>query len=149
VAAALVGAIGLSACEPAAETPAPEAAAPAKPRSLARSAQMYAGQEAIHSVESGVLEMDDGVLILKVKGSTASAGWTDPAFLPRIYAAAPKDGIYEVDVIATTPGAGAAQAVTPIEFERAWTGYPKDRLKGVKFMSKTNEVVAMLPTAGS
>ncbi|WP_395670985.1 hypothetical protein [Phenylobacterium sp.] len=146
LAAVLTGALGLVACEPAPEAEAP-AAAPAKPRSLARSAQMYAGQEAIQSVESGALEMDNGVLILKVKGSAPTAGYTDAAFLPRIYAAAPKDGIYEVDVIATKPAGAAAQVVTPIEVERAWSGYPKDRLKGVKFMSKTNEVVAMLPAA--
>jgi hypothetical protein len=144
LAAAVTGSLALAACEPAADVPAAEPVA-AKPKSLARSAPMYAGQEAIHSVETGAVEIDDGVLILKVKGATASPGYTDAAFLPRVYAAAPKDGVYEVDVIATTPPAGAAQAITPIEVERAWANYPKDRLKGVKFMSKTNDVVAMLP----
>ncbi|WP_374470639.1 hypothetical protein [Phenylobacterium sp.] len=146
IAALLTGGVALSGCEGSKS----EAAAPApaaKPKSLARPAQMYAGQEQILSVSKGELEMDGGKLILKVEGATPAAGYTDAAFLPRIYAAQPKDGIYEVDVIATRPEGAAAQAVTPIEVERAWAGYPKDRLKGVKFMAKTNEVVAMLPAA--
>ncbi|HVI31492.1 hypothetical protein [Phenylobacterium sp.] len=141
----LAGGVALSGCEQSAsEAAAPPA--PAKPKSLARPAQMYAGQDQILSIDKGELEFDQsGKLILKVEGKAPTAGWSDAAFLPRIYAAAPKDGIYEVDVIATKPEGAAAQAVTPIEAERAWTGFPRDRLKGVKFMSKTNEVVAMLP----
>jgi hypothetical protein len=146
LAALLAGGVALSGCEQSKS----EAAAPAPPpkaKSLARSAQMYAGQEPIHSVSTGELELHEGKLILKVAGATASAGYSDAAFLPRIYAAQPKDGIYEVDVIATRPEGGSGQAVTPIEVERAWTGYPKERLKGVKFISRTNEVVVMLQEA--
>ena len=54
-------------------------------------------------------------------------------------------------MVATKPSAGAAAAPTAIEVEKAWGGYPEGRLKGVKFMTKTNEMVAMLPApkAGS
>ena len=72
--------------------------------------------------------------------------WDSPSRLAgRIYAAAPKDGIYEVDVVATKPAGAGASAAAPIVIEHAWSGYPEGRLKGVKFISKTNEMVAMLP----
>ncbi|HEY8614795.1 hypothetical protein [Phenylobacterium sp.] len=148
MAALLAGGVALAGCE-GSKSEAAAPAAPVKPKSLARPAQMYAGQEQILSVSAGEVEVDSGKLILKVAGATPSAGYTDAAFLPRIYAAPPKDGVYEVDVIATRPEGAATQAVTSIEVERAWAGYPKERLKGVKFMTKTNEVVAMLPAAAA
>jgi hypothetical protein len=127
-----------------------EVAAPVK-KSTARPRQLYAGQEQILSVESAALEMDRGSLVLKVAGKAPGAGYTDAAFVPRIYPAAPKDGIYEVDVVATKPATPKAAGAAPIEVEKAWEGFPKDRLKGVKFMTQTNEVTAMLPAekAGS
>lgn len=146
IAALAMACAALAGCEQS-KSEAATAPPPAKTRSLARPAQMYAGQEQILSVQSGTLDMDQGKLVLKVDGQAAAPGYSDAAFLPRIYAAAPKDGIYEVDVIATTPKGAVAPAPTPIEVEKAWPGYPQGRLKGVKFMTKTNEVVAMLPAA--
>jgi len=108
---------------------------------------MYAGQEQIQSLQAGSVELaEDGVLKLKVTGTTSSPGWTDTAFLPRIYAASPPDGIYEVDVIATKPTQPTAQTPTPIEVAGAWDRYKDGRVKGVKFISKTNEIVAMAPS---
>lgn len=144
IAALVFGCAALAGCEQS-KSEAATVAPPAKTRSLARPAQMYAGQEQILSARSGTLAMEQGKLVLKVEGEAAGAGYSDAAFLPRVYAAAPKDGIYEVDVIATKPATPAAAAPTPIEVEKAWPGYPEGRLKGVKFMTKTNEVVAMLP----
>jgi hypothetical protein len=147
IAALLTSCVAVSGCE-GSKSEAAAPVAPAKPKSLARPAQLYAGQEQILSVSSGAIELHDGKLILKVEGATPTPGYTDAAFLPRIYAAQPKDGVYEVDVIATKPTDAQTQAVTEIEVERAWSGFPKERLKGVKFMTQTNEVVAMLPAAG-
>lgn len=145
MAAGLVACLGLAACEgqvsqAEAETPAPE-----KKKSLARPAQMYAGQEQILSVESGtVAPSPNGGVIITAKGATASAGWSDAAFLPRIYAATPPDGIYEVDLIATKPTGAAAEVVTPVEIKGEWNRYTDGRVKGVRFITKTNEVTAML-----
>ena len=36
-------------------------------------------------------------------------------------------------------------APTPIQVKKGWSPYPAEHLKGVKFISKTNAVVAMLP----
>ena len=126
------------------------AEAPPK-KSLARPAPMYAGQEQVLSVQAGDVEVGhSGGLNLSAKATASSAGWTAPAFLPRIYAAQPADGIYEVDVIATAPAAPGAQAATPIDVSGHWNRYSDGRVKGIKFMSKTNEVTVMVPaTSGS
>ena len=148
IAAGLVACMALAACEQSSsQASTTETVAPPAKKSLARPRQLYAGQEQLLSVDKAAVELDQGALVLKVEAQAPGAGYTDAAFVPRIYAAAPKDGVYEVDVVATKPAAGGAPAATPIKVERAWGGYPEGRLKGVKFITKTNEVVAMLPAA--
>ncbi len=141
--------LSLTACE-GQVSEAEATAAPPPKKSLARPAPMYAGQEQVLSVQSGDVEVGHtGGLNLSAKATAASAGWTAPAFLPRIYAAQPADGIYEVDVIATAPSAPGAQAATPIDVSGHWNRYTDGRVKGIKFMSKTNEVTVMLPAAAT
>lgn len=148
--AALAAAFVLTACgqqgDKAAETT--EAAAPAK-KFFGRQRQMYQGQEAIQRVDSGTVAVSETPqnLILTVSGVAAGPGYTRGSFLPRINPAAPKDGVYEVDVVADKPAAGAAPAPTPIEIKGEWPGYPAERLKGVRFISATNDITVMLPAA--
>jgi len=59
----------------------------------------------------------------------------------------PPDGVYEVDVVAQKP-ATADATPTPVEVQGGWSQYTDGRVKGLKFISKTNEVVAMLPEPG-
>lgn len=148
LAAGIAAAIGLAACQQS-SSQADETAPPPK-KDLGRSRMMYQGQEPIVKVDSATVETSKSgdSLILKATGSAAGAGYTDAQFLPRIYPAPPPDGIYEVDVVATKP-AGAAAAPTPIEVKGEWSSYPKDHLKGVRFMAKTNAVEAALPTAAT
>ncbi|WP_309604112.1 hypothetical protein [Phenylobacterium sp.] len=142
VATSLAALIGLAACDSKPET----VAAPAAPKYLARSQQMYAGQEMIDKVDAGTIAAGPaGSLTMAVSGSVGGAGYTNQAFLKRINAGPPKDGVYEVDVVADKPAAASAAGVTPIEVKGAWQPYPADHLKGVRFISKTNSVVAMLP----
>jgi len=143
MAAGLVACLGLAGCGEAEE----EVAAPPPPKkSMARVAPMYAGQEPILSVQSGsVTPSPDGGVILKASGMAAGPGWSDPAFLPRIYPATPEDGVYEIDIIATKPTTPAGETPTAIEAEGAWNRYTDGRVKGVKFMTKTNELTVMLP----
>jgi hypothetical protein len=142
LAAGLFAVLGLSACDSAK----PEApAAPVAPKYVGRSQQMYAGQEMISKVNTASIKVGKaGTLEMVASGTAAAPGYTKTGFLPRINAGAPKDGIYEVDVVGDKPAA-AAPAETPIEVKGAWTGYSVEHLKGVKFISKTNSVVAMLP----
>ncbi|WP_372782831.1 hypothetical protein [Phenylobacterium sp.] len=144
MAASLAALIGLSACDTKEEAAAP----PPPPKSMARPQQMYAGQEQIAKIDSAAIKVSEpGKLQMTAAGSVGMAGYKNAAFLPRINAAPPKDGVYEVDVVADKPAAPGAAAVTPIEIKKAWAGYPADHLKGVKFFAKTNSVVAMLPAS--
>lgn len=141
LAAGLFAALGLSACDTKPEAP----AAPAAPKYVGRSQQMYAGQEMISKVATATIKVAKDGLEMQANGTAAAPGYTKSGFLNRINAGAPKDGIYEVDVVADKPASPAAAVETPIVVKGAWSSYPKDNLKGVKFISKTNSVVAMLP----
>lgn len=142
LAAGLVAAIGLSACEQKAET----AAAPAAPKYVGRSQTMYQGQELISKVDTATVALGkNGSIEMTVNGSVPMAGYKNPGFLKRILYEAPKDGIYEMDVVADRPATGAA-AVTPIEVKGPWE-HPSEGVKGVRFIAKDNSVVAMLPAA--
>lgn len=146
LAAGAIACLSLSACnqKPAAEaTAAPAAEAPKK--SLARQAPFYAGQENVLSVASGKVTADaGGGLNLEAKASTDGSGWTQVGFLPRIYAATPPDGIYEVDVVGQKPAAAGKPGPTPVDVKSGWDRYKDGRVKGVKFISKTNDVVVMV-----
>ena len=127
-----------------------QATAPVPKKSLARMAPLYAGQEQIQSITTASVTTDaGGGMDLKASGVAAGPGYTQVGFLPRIYAASPPDGIYEVDVVAQAPATPGAAAATPVQAQGAWDKYKDGRVKGVKFISKTNEVVAMLPAGGA
>jgi hypothetical protein len=144
VAAGLVALLGLSACE----QPKEEAATPAPVKYFGRQQQLYAGQEQLQSVASAAISVDkSGALEMTANASAPGAGYTNLGFLRRIYAAQPKDGIYELDVVGDKPAGAGAQVVTPVEVKGAWETYPKERLKGVRLITKTGNVVAMLPPA--
>ena len=145
----LAAALGLAACSGSSsnDQAAGDQAAPPK-HSLAHQAQLYQGQEQVTKVSDASIEVSkSGSLLMKATGETPAAGYTDQGFLKRIYAAPPPDGIYEFDAVATKPTNPAAQVITKIEIKGDWKEYPKDKLKGVKFIAKGNEVTAMLPAA--
>ncbi len=144
LAAGLFAVLGLSACD-SSKPDTTAAVTPAAPKYFGRSQQMYAGQEMIDKVDTASIKVGKGgSLDMEAAGSAATAGYKNTGFLPRINPAAPKDGIYEVDVVGDKP-ASTAPAPTPIDVKGAWAPYPSDHLKGVRFISKTNSVVAMLP----
>ena len=142
LAAGVVAAIGLSACDQSKDNAV--ATAPAAPKYVGRSQQMYQGQEMIQKVTSAeVSRGKDGALDMKATGTVPTAGYKNAGFLKRIYALPPQDGIYEMDVVADKPATPGAPAATPIEVKGDWK--PTDPVKGVRFIAKDNSVVAMLP----
>ena len=147
IVAGLAACLGLAACEQS-KSQATETAAPAPKKSLSRPAPLYAGEAVILSVDAASVERGktDGPLKLKASGKTETAGFYNLSFSPRINAAPPSDGVYDVDIVGYTPQSPAAQMVTPVEAKGEWANYPKDHLKGVRFNTRTNAVVAMLPT---
>ena len=142
--------LSLTACGNSVSQAEADTAAEAPKKSLARKAPMYQGQDNIQAINTATVEPGpDGAVVLKASGTTAGAGYTQVGFLPRVYAATPPDGIYEVDVVAQAPATPGAAAATPVDAKVTWDKYKDGRVKGVKFISKTNEVVAMLPAAGA
>ena len=124
----------------------PTAEAPKK--SFARQVQFYQGQDNVQAITSGAVKpVAGGGYDLEAKVTTDGGGWTKVGFLPRVYAATPPDGIYEVDVVGDKPATPGAAGPTPVDVKSGWDRYKDGRVKGVKFISKTNEVVAMVPGA--
>ena len=147
VVAGALACLGLSGCG---DTVSQAEATPPPKKSLARMAPLYAGQEQVQAVQSGSVTPDSGGgLNLEAKVVTDGAGWTQVGFLPRVYAATPPDGVYEIDVVAQKPTAPGAAGPTPVEVKSAWDRYKDGRVKGVKFISKTNEVTVMLAPAAA
>jgi hypothetical protein len=145
LAAGLFAALGLAACD-SSKPDDTAAATPAPAKSMARQAQFYAGQEQISKVDTASVKAGKaGTLEMQASGAAGMPGYKNAGFVPRINAAPPKDGIYEVDVVADKPATPGAAVMTPIEVKGAWSPYPAEHLKGVKFIAKTNSVVAMLP----
>lgn len=146
--AGLAACLCLAACQQS-ESQASETT-PAPRKDLGRSQVFYQGQEPIVKVDSAVVEpgKSPGSLALKANGEAPGPGYTDAVFVPRIYPAAPPDGIYEVDVVATRPKTSSGPATaTPIEVKADWANYPKSHLKAVRFMARTNSVTVPVPAA--
>lgn len=144
--AGIAAVLGLAACQ---QSHSEATEAPAPKKDLGRSQVMYQGQEMIQKIDSASVEPGKSAdsLILKVSGDVAGPGYTDAAFLPRIYPAPPADGIYEVDVVATKPAGAMVAQTTPIEIKNSWPHYPAAHLKAVRFMAKGNQVEAQVPAA--
>ena len=143
--AAVAACLLLAGCSEKAAAPPADAQAEAPKKSLARQVQFYQGQDNVQSIQSAsVKAVAGGGYDLEAKATTDGGGWTKVGFLPRVYAAPPPDGIYEVDVVADKPAAPGAAGPTPVDVKSGWDRYKDGRVKGVKFISKTNEVVAMV-----
>jgi hypothetical protein len=145
-AAALAASLGVAACQQSSSQA--QEAAPVVEKDLGRSQVMYQGQAPIVKIDTAVVtpgKVADS-LELKVAGVAAGPGYTDAQFLPRIYPGPPKDGIYEVDVVATKP-ASAAASPTPIEVKSGWGNYPQTHLKAVRFIAQDNAVVVPVAPA--
>lgn len=110
-------------------------------------AKLAAEQAPVMSIDSASIEIPRMPHTIKmiVHAKVSSTGWTNGAILPRIYIQPPKDGIYEVDVVAQKPGGMTGQVIMPMLIDQPWKNYPEPHLKGIKFNAKTNSVTAMLP----
>ena len=86
--AGLLLAVGLSACDSAKED---TSTLPIPTKSMARSQQMYQGQELIAKVDTASVSVGkDGALQMHAAGSVPMAGYKNAGFLPKINAAPPK-----------------------------------------------------------
>ena len=63
-------------------------------------------------------------LVVTANGEVPTGGWTGASLNRRTYVAAPADGIWEYDFVATPPSGMATQVITPISGSNTWADYP-------------------------
>lgn len=89
---------------------------------------------------------EKGAIVIHVKGTVPTGGWTRPNLYPHVYIVAPEDGIYGFTFSATPPEGMAIQVISPIEVKYTWETVPPGA-NGVSVSGHGKAVVAMLETA--
>lgn len=105
--------------------------------------------QAINSVDAISLTVEQAnpaKLIIGVKGSVSSSGWSGDFLEPSLNS--PKDGIYEFTYYATPPSDPALTVITPTSVTHKLDPLPSD-LTGVRVLSANNAVEAFLPVKPS
>lgn len=100
----------------------------------------------VSSVSVTILKTAPRWLEIKASGTVPTGGWTSGSLSLIPTTVPPADGIYAFDFIATPPSGTVTQVVTPISVDppHVWKGYPAG-LKGVKVVSASNCMIALLP----
>ena len=105
----------------------------------------------VHSIEDvriEALNVTDGsppAVTVSALGKVNSTGWTHPRLGPWIYIDTPKDGILDLDFIATAPAGIVLFVISPISVGLTFT--VPEWVRGVRVHSSTNAVEAMLGKA--
>jgi len=97
----------------------------------------------IVAVELELRKSDPPQLAVAVHGYAVSTGWTDPKLVP-LERKLSADGILDLDFVATPPDLVNLPQLTPQTAELAWTD-DVNRLVGVRVVSRTNEIVRLVP----
>ncbi|MER9215868.1 hypothetical protein NKI54_28065 [Mesorhizobium sp. M0663] len=84
-------------------------------------------------------------IAVSAKGTVPTTGWTQPDLAPWSYIAPPKDGILDLDFVATQPTGLVLEVICPISVTKAFQ-IPAWVL-GVRVHSSTNKVEAMIAGA--
>jgi hypothetical protein len=104
----------------------------------------------VQNVEVGTT-MSDGdavpALVVSAKGQSVSSGWSDAALTPLSCAAAPEDGMLDLDFVAEPPSPDALvlRVLTPIEAHRVLP--VPDWVRGVRVHASVNTVETRLDGA--
>ena len=112
-------------------------------------AKAPAGQEPVMRVVSGsiIYTRRPGWVMICARGRVGTRGWTNAMLTPRVYVAAPANGIWEVDFTARRPSGIVPQVVTPIAARRGWAAPPN--LRGIRIVARTNSIVVRAPSRRS
>jgi hypothetical protein len=108
-------------------------------------------QSRVYSVETVEVEFlmvipeNPPAIAVSAEGWVVTSGWTHPDLAPWMYIAPPKDGILDLDFVATPPTGLVLEVFSRIRVVKtfpipAW-------LRGVRVHSSTNSVEAMLEKA--
>ena len=107
---------------------------------MARKARLFS----ICSVQLGILESKPPKLAVTVHGYAVSSGWTGPELVPLEKTLSP-DGILDLDFVATPPDTVSLPVLTPATAETVWADNV-DRLVGVRVVSRSGDVIELLPS---
>jgi hypothetical protein len=110
---------------------------------MARKVRLFS----IASVQLAILESKPPKLAVTVHGYAVSSGWTDPELVP-LEKTLSADGILDLDFVATPPNSVSLPVLTPATAETVWTDNV-DRLVGVRVVSRTGDVIELLPSAAA
>ncbi len=110
---------------------------------MARKVRLFS----IASVQLAILESKPPKLAVTVHGYAVSSGWTDPELVP-LEKTLSADGILDLDFVATPPDSVSLPMLTPATAETVWTDNV-DRLVGVRVVSRSGEVIELLPSAAA
>lgn len=86
----------------------------------------------IDSVHCAINLSNPSQLVVTAFGTVPTGGWSGENLAPRVYVAAPADGIWDYDLTATPPSGMATQVLTPISAQHTWPAYPAATLLGIR-----------------
>ena len=92
-----------------------------------------------------VIRENPPAIAVSAEGWVPTTGWSHPDLTPWIYIVPPKDGILDLDFIATPPTGVVLQVVTKIGVAKAFSVPPW--VRGVRVHSSTNKVEALIDGA--
>ena len=98
--------------------------------------------EKVHVESLIVIPENPPAISVSTEGWVPTSGWSHPDLAPWMYIDAPKDGILDLDFVATAPTGLVLQVFSKIAVVKA---FPVPAwVVGIRVHSSTNEVVAML-----
>ncbi|MER8506351.1 MULTISPECIES: hypothetical protein [unclassified Mesorhizobium] len=101
--------------------------------------------EDVHIESLIVIPENPPAIAVSAKGSVPTTGWTHPDLAPWIYITPPKDGILDLDFVATQPTGFVLQVFTTIGVVKA---FPVPAwVIGVRIHSSTNKMEAKIEGA--
>jgi hypothetical protein len=105
-------------------------------------------QSRIYSVQTALIENlivipeRPRAVVVSAKGTVVTLGWTQADLVPWMYIVRPKDGILDLDFVATPPTENAIQLLSPIGVLKAFS--VPNWLRGIRVHSSQNEIETML-----
>ena len=108
------------------------------------SSRVYSVDE-VHVESLIVIPENPPVIAVSAKGYVPTSGWSHPDLAPWMYIVPPKDGILDLDFVASPPTGWVIQVFSKIGVVKA---FPVPYwVRGVRVHSSTNEIEALIEGA--
>lgn len=86
----------------------------------------------IVGVQCAIEKSNPPNLVVSATGEVPTLGWKNPALTRVVYVQFPPDGIWDYTFTAIPPTGPVPQQVAPVQATDRWSGYPWDKLKGIR-----------------